>query len=208
MTILKAIYKLIFGVDYGSLWRQFAQENHGIYSSTNEDKVEFRYKEFTITFEIYTHFAVVGGSSYEHVYTKGIVEFISLDSFKLLITPHWFIDSIGELFGKKDIQIGDMPFDNKFTVKSNNEGKTLLLLSNNSILKILQDLKTIRLELSDDEGLFGERPKDGNFMLYYVLDGKIECIEQLNKLYRLFTESLDSLSKLNSIEPRKASSQY
>jgi len=206
MTILKDIYKSIFGKDYGPVWQQFAKENSGTYSPISDDRVEFPYKDFTITFDAYIHYTVVGGSSYEHEYTRGLVEFISPDSFKLLITQQGFIDNVGKLFGAQDIQIGDKQFDKKFIVKSNDEGKALLTLSNNSITKALQDLKTVRLDITDGEGLWSEKPKEGKFMLYYVLDDKITHIDQLNKVYGLFADTLDTLTKLNSIKPTKASS--
>ncbi len=202
MTILKDIYKSIFGKDYGSVWQQFAKESHGTYSQINDDRVEFPYKDFSITFDAYTHYTVVGGSSYEHEYTRGLVEFISPDSFKLLITQQGFIDNVVKLFGAQDIQIGDKQFDKKFLVKSNDEGKALLTLSNNSITKALLDLKTIRLDITDGEGLFSEKPTQGLFMLYFVLDEKITSMDQLNKLYRLFGDTLDTLTKICSIRPK------
>ncbi len=206
MTIIKDIYKSIFGKDYGPVWQQFAKESRGTYSPISDARVEFPYKDFKITFDAYTHYTVVGGSSYEHEYTRGLVEFISPDGFKLLITQQGFIDNVGKLFGAQDIQIGDTQFDKKFMVKSNDETKALLTLSNNSILKALQQLKTIRLDITNDEGIWSEKPKEGNFMLYYVLDGKITHIDQLNKLYSLFADTLDTLTKINSIKPTKASS--
>jgi hypothetical protein len=206
MTILKDIYKSIFGKDYGLVWQQFAMDSRGIYSPASNDRVQFPYKDFTVTFDAYTHYTVVGGSSYEHEYTRGLVEFVSPDSFKLIITQQGFIDNVGKIFGTQDIQIGDKQFDKKFMIKSNDESKVLLTLSNNSITKALQDLKTVCLEITDGEGLWSEKPREGNFMLYYVLDDKITNINQLNKLYRLFTDTLDALTKLNSAKPTKASS--
>ena len=206
MTIFKDIYKSIFGKDYGPIWRQFANENNGTYLPVSDDRVQLPYKDFTITLDTYTNYTVVGGSSYEAEYTRGLVEFACHDNFKLLITQQGFIEKVGKVFGAQDIRIGEKQFDKKFMVKSNDEGKTLLVLSNNSITKLLQDIKTIRLDITDGEGLWDEKPSEGNYMLYFVADGKITHIDHLNKLYRLFSDTLDTLTKLNSIKPVKASS--
>ena len=146
MTILKDLYKSIFGKDYGPVWQQFAINKQGIYSPISNDRVQFHYKDFTVTFDAYTHYTIVGGSSYEYEYTRRLVEFVSPDSFKLIITQQGFMDNVGKLFGAQDIQIGDRQFDKKFMIKSNDESKALLTLSNNSITKALQELKTVRFE--------------------------------------------------------------
>jgi hypothetical protein len=206
MTILKDIYRTIFGKDYTSIWQQFAKEKGGTYLPISGDRVQYKYKGFTITFDAYIHYVVVGGSSYEYEYTRGQVEFICPDNFKLLITQQGLIDNISKLFGMQDIQIGNKQFDKKFIVKSDDESKTLLLLSNNSITKSLQELEPVRFDITDGEGLWDEKPVAGNFMLYFVLKEKIKHIEQLNKMYSLFSETIDTLIKLNSMKPIKASS--
>ena len=206
MTIIKDIYKSIFGKDYAPVWRQFAQEKGGRYLPISDDRVLFPYKGFAITFDAYTHYVVVGGSSYEYEYTRGQVEFFCPDNLKLLITQQGLIDNVAKLFGMQDIQIGDKQFDKTFIVKSNDEAKTLLLLSNSAITKSLQDLKPVRFDITDGEGLWDEKPEEGNFMLYFVLKDKIKHIEQLNKLYSLFSYTIDTLTKLNSMKPTKASS--
>ncbi len=201
MTIFKEIYNSFFAKDYGTVWKKFAKENNGAYLPISDDRVQFVYKDFLLTFDAYTHYSVVGGSSYEHHYTRGFVEFICPNNFNLRITEQGFFENIGKLFGSQDIQIGDEDFDDTFMVKSNDEPKAMLFLSNNSITKVLQDLKTVRLDISNGEGLWGEHPKEGNFMIYFVLDEKIIHIEQLNKLYRLFAESINMLKQLGSIKP-------
>jgi hypothetical protein len=206
MTIIKDIYKSIFCKDYAPVWRQFAQEKGGTYLPIGNDRVQFPHKDFTITFDAYIHYVVVGGSSYEYEYTRGQVEFFCPDNFKLLITQQGLIDNVAKLFGMQDIQIGDKQFDKNFVIKSNDEPKTLLLLSNSSITKSLQDLKPVRFDITDGEGLWDEKPEAGNFMLYFVLKDKIKHIDQLNKMYSLFSDTIDTLIKLNSMKPIKARS--
>ena len=206
MTILKDIYRSIFGKDYTPVWQQFAKEKGGTYLPISDDRILVQYKNYTITVDAYTHYVVVGSNSYEYEYIRGQVEFICPDNFKLLITPQGLINNISKLFGMQEIQIGDKGFDKKFIIKGNDEVKTLLFLSNNAITQSLQDLKPVRFDITDGDGLWDEKPGDGNSMIYFVSKGKIKHIEQLHKMYNLFSDTIDTLTKLNSMKPVKASS--
>ncbi len=203
MTILKTIYRSIFGKDYGPIWRQFAKEIKGTYFPGGEEKVEFTYKDHKITFDTHTHYTSVGGSSRENDYVRGMVEFQSQDNLKLLIIPQDLIENIAKLFGAQDIIIGDKPFDKKFMVKGNDEYKAQLILSNNSIKKNLMKQDLIRLEITNEEGLFDEKVKEGNYMLYYVSEKKVTHIDELNKLYYLFVDLIDVLTKESTIKVKK-----
>lgn len=203
MTIFKTIYRSIFGKDYSSVWRQFAKESNGTYLPGGEQKVEFPYKDHKIIFDTYTHYTNVGGSSRESEYVRAMVEFQSPDSLKLILIPQDLIETIAKLFGAQDIVIGDKAFDKKFMIKGNDEYKAQLILSNSSIKKALMELEFVRLEISNEEGLFGEKVNEGNYMLYYVSEEKITHIDQLNKMYRLFGDMLDVLTKVSSIKVKR-----
>ena len=80
------LYRYFFGKDFGPVWQQFAKENGGEYAPVIDDRVLVPYKNFTITFDAFTNYTIVGGSAYKTEYTRGLVEFNSSDNFKLLIT--------------------------------------------------------------------------------------------------------------------------
>ena len=199
MSILKDIYKSIFGKDFSSVWHQFANENCGTIMPVPSNTVQFFYKGLIITFDAYTHYTTSGGNSYDAEFTRGYVEFVSKDDFSLFITKQGFIEKFKKLFGSQDIEIGERQFDEKFIVKSNDETKAILYLANTSITKLLVEMKTICLDITDGEGLWNEKPSLGNYMLYFIADGQVTEIKQLNQLFQLFTCSVDTLIKLNSI---------
>lgn len=209
MSLIADLYRSIFRKDYESVWRQFASQNGGTYAPIISDRVVIPYKNYTLTFDDYTHYTVVNQNSYESAFTRGIVEFTCSGNFahsdsfpgKFLITQQGFIENISKIFGAQDIQLGDKSFDKKFMVKGNDEAKVKTLLSDSSILKLIIQNKTLRLTITDEEGLFGEKPKAGNMMLYYVLDEKIKQLNQLNTIHSLFVHILDSLEKNYSIKP-------
>ncbi len=204
MGLFKNIYDSLFGKDYGVIWKQFSLENSGIFRfSPRGYKLEYPYGDFLITIETHIHYTTVGGNTYESEYVRVITEFASKDHFNLLITQQGLIENISKFFGAQDVQTGDKRFDKRFMIKSNDEAKTQLILSNSSITNVLLESETIRLAVTDGEGLFNEKPKEGSFMLYYVLDSKIKQIDQLNKIHSLFTNMLDTLAKNATVKPAK-----
>ncbi len=199
MTLFKRIYNSLFGKDYGSVWKQFSKENSGIFRfSSRGYRLDFRYRNFPITIETYSYYTTPEETS---EYVRGVVEFVSLDPFKILLTRQGLMENISKIFGAQDIQIGDKRFDKDFMIKSNDETKTRFLFSKDAVAKILLKNQTIRLEITDEEGLFGEKPKAGNCMLYYILEEEINEINQLNDISLLFKAILDALMEMNVIKP-------
>lgn len=208
MGILTQLYKSLFGRKYQEVWRKFAEDNNGTFvlaKDGNQDSVEIFYQDFKITFDTYTHIIVVGSSSREDEYTRVKVDMLLADNLKFKLFRQGFIDSIGKLFGAQDIVIGDEEFDKAFLIKGNNEYKIQRLFSNPILRNLILSQKDILLEISDTVGIFDEKIEEGNSLLYFISEEKIKSIEQLNILYRLFTELLNQLIKVNSAKPIKAS---
>jgi len=200
MGILREAYKSFFGKEDDSVWRQFAEEKKGKYAPVSDHRVLLKHKEITIAFGAYTHYTVVGHASNPADYTRGFVEFSSKDDFTFCLRHQGFFENVGKLFGMQDIEIGDSSFDKQFIIKSNDEMRTSLFLSNSIVQDSLQKLRTIRFEITNEEGLWGEKPTDGNYMLYFVSQGKITKIDELNNLHQLFVETIDMLIKTNSMK--------
>jgi len=200
MPLIADIYRAIFKKDYSFVWQQFARGKSGTYTPVPDDKVQYTYKGFLISFDSYTHYVSAGDKTYGSIYTRGVAAFTSSSDFTLSISQQGVPDNIGEVFNQHDIQTGNKAFDKRFIIKSNDEAKLLLLLVSRSITSSLQDMKTIRLEITDGDGLFGEKPLKGNFMLYYVMAGKVKEISQLVKLHQLFAKLLDGLVKICAIQ--------
>lgn len=199
MTLFKRIYDSLFGKDYGMVWKQFSKENSGIFRfSPRGYRLDFLYRNFPITIETYSYYTTPEGTS---EYVRGVVEFAVLDPFKLLLTRQGLVENISKIFGAQDIQIGDKRFDKDFMIKSNDETKTRLLFSDASVAEVLLKNQTIRLEITDGEGLFGEKPTEGKSMLYYILEGEINEINQLNDISSLFKTVLDALMEMNVVKP-------
>lgn len=199
MSLFKRIYDSFFGKDYGMVWKQFSKENSGVFRfSPRGYRLDYAHKNFLITIETYSYYTTPEETS---EYVRGVVEFVSQDPFKILLTRQGLVENISKIFGAQDIQIGDKRFDKDFMIKSNDEAITRFIFSKDPLAKILLKNQTIRLEITDGEGLFGEKPKEGNCMLYYILEGEINEINQLNNISLLFKTILDALTEMNVVKP-------
>jgi hypothetical protein len=209
MGILTQLYKSLFGKKYQAVWKQFAKDHNGTFilaNDGNNDGVIIFYQDFKIIFDSYTHIIVVGSSSTEIEFTRVKVELSLADNLKFKLLRKGFVDSIGKLFGAQDIVIGDREFDKAFLIKGNNDFKIQQLFSNTSIRKLVLSQKDIRLEMMDTIGVFDEKIQDGNSLLYFISEDRIKNIEQLNSLYRLFSELLNQLLRISSAKPRETTS--
>lgn len=200
MTIIKTIYTAIFGKNYGPVWKQFAEENKGVYIPSSEERVEIIYKEHKIIFDTYTHYNSAGGSSRETEFVRVRLEYLSVDNLKLVLIPQGIFENIGKLFGSQDILIGNTLFDKKYMIKGNDDYKIQLILSTPSLQKLLMEQELTRLEITNTEGLFDEKVNKGKHMLYFVSENKVTQIEQLNALHTLFLELIQALIKVNSMK--------
>lgn len=72
-------------------------------------------------------------------------------AFRFAIHPQDFIYEIGKLFGIQDITIGYPEFDKHVIVKSNDEAKVKLLLSDADVRSTFQDLSGYTLSITEGD---------------------------------------------------------
>jgi hypothetical protein len=196
MTVIKDLYNAFFGKDYELVWQQFASENNAQFTESNS--VEVLHEGYKIVFDTYTHYSVVGGSSYETEYTRVKAEFISPDNILFRLTKQGFVDTIGKAFGAQDIEIGDKAFDKRFMIKTNDEYKVQSLFSVDIIKHLILSQRDIHLEIIQHQGIFEEPVKEGYSMLYYISETVVKEKEQLESLLKLYSALLTQLTKLRS----------
>lgn len=199
MGLLNSIIRSLFGKDNTDIWHQFAVEKNGTYAPVSDHRVLLQRKGAVITFDNYYDYPNVGNASGVNL-TRGIAEFVAVDQYTLTITRQGVAENIGKAFGAQDIRIGVQPFDKTFMIKSNDETKTQQLLNDDLIQQLLLEIHPIRLAITNGEGLWNERPKEGHFMLYVVSEDPVKTIAQLDEFYLLMTELLDRLTLSKSIK--------
>lgn len=191
---LKSTFKAFFGKDESGPWRQFAEQVGGAFHfAMGEYHVTVNHKGFDVRLSSYTHYSTAGNTTYESDYTVGRLFFVSRDGFELLLTKEGWIEKLGKLFGLRELQIHSDEFDRKYLVRSEDETKTRLLLATPNIMESILQLKLLRLQISDQEGLFGEKPPSEEHMIYAVLHWKVTTPGEMNELLELFKLLIDAL---------------
>lgn len=202
---LKTIFSTNLGNDNGRSWQNFAKEVKGNYSTPyGEDMVDFYIKNYKVVFDNHTHHIVLDTGTSEREYSRGIVEFVSPDNLKMRILPQDLIETIGKFFGAQDITIGNKAFDRKFMIKGNNESQIKFLLDG-IIRDFLLRQKIVRFEITDGEGIFDEKPKEGHYMIYYLSETKINDEDQLRELYNFFDELIRKVAEPNRLNYKTSS---
>lgn len=189
------------GPEMENVWKQFANEIGGKYNTGQgycEDSVEVNYQKWQITFDAYMISSTVGKSTVMRDYTRVRARFKTQDNFKLTIYRKGLLSTIGKLFGAQDIIIGVPDFDNAYIIKGTDDFKVATIFSNRKIRELVDSLEKVHLEITDDEGSFGDLLPYGTLELYYNVENIITDGVQLRSLFLLFCELLNELSKLSS----------
>lgn len=56
----------------------------------------------------------------------------------------------------------------------------------------------LRIDITNGEGLFGERPEANHFMIYFVMNRKVELLEQLERIMTLLSRLIKGLENCGS----------
>lgn len=74
--------------------------------------------------------------------------------YNFLIFPEDFTDKIGKIFGLKDIEVGDLEFDKKFIIKSNNANQVKKMLTFETRRFLIEnDVANFKLENIGDKSI-------------------------------------------------------
>jgi hypothetical protein len=188
----------IFGARRAEIWRQLCSEigadfiDGGFWKG---NKVQAHLKNWTVTLDIYTV-----STGHSHVeYTRMRAPFVNRDGFRFRIYRKGLFSGLGKALGMQDIESGhSTAFDEAFILQGNDESKVRRLLANPEVRRLLEAQPQVRLELKDDEGLFGPRFPEGVDELMFLSLGFIKDVERLKALFDLFHEVLEELHRIGS----------
>ena len=191
-------WKDIFGPSREEIWRQLCQEIGGDFIDGGfwgGDKVQVRSGVWTLTLDIYTV-----STGHAHIsYTRLRAPFVSRDGFRFLIYRKGLFSGLGKMLGMQDIETGhSVHFDEGFIVKGNDETKVRALFANPEVRRLIDEQPDVRLELKDDVGTFRKIFPEGVDEIEFLAHGEIKDVARLKKLYDLFAEVLDQLTRMGS----------
>ena len=189
--------KGIFGPSQEEVWMQFAHEIEADFISGGvfkTKKVVAKFENWVITIDTYTQSTGKTSSTF----TRIRAPYVNQDGFYFKIYNKSIFSGIGRTLGMQDVEIGYPDFDEQFIIKGNDESKLRELFSSDKIRELISSQKNIRIEVKDDEGMFGSDFPDGLDELYFEAAGVIKDIERLKSLYMLFALVLNKLCLMGS----------
>ena len=199
------IVRGLFGPSRQEIWKQLSEEIGARYVEGGlwkGDKVEAVHGEWTVTLDSYA----VSTGKVTVVYTRMRAPYINPDGFRFTIYRHGLFSGIGRLFGMQDVDIGDEPFDREFIIKGTDEAKLRALFGSPRIRELVRQQPEIRLTVRDaDRNWFGPKYPDDVDELVFEVAGVIKDVERLKRLYDLFAEVLDQLTRMGSAYERAPS---
>jgi hypothetical protein len=185
----------IFGPGKEEVWRQLAAEVSGTFVDGGffgKDAVEVRHGDWLIRLDT----RVVSTGKVTIIYTQLLAPFANPDKFRFSITRQNIFTDIGKFFGMQDIAVGYPAFDEAFLIQGTDAEKVCRLFSNTLIRELLAELPKVHFEVKPNEGIFSTPPPAGTELLYFRNMGIIKDLDRLKKLYSLFAETLEELSRL------------
>jgi hypothetical protein len=192
---------LSFFNSHEEVWSQLAAEWQGQFVEGNwrkHDKVEARWKNWTITMDKY----VVSTGKTMVVFTRFRAPYVNADGFRFRIYRKSIFTGIGKKLGLvQDIEIGEPRFDEQFVIQGNPEDKLRAMLRKPELRTLLDAQPDVSFEVKDDEGWFGATFPEGVDELYFLAHGVIKDLEQLRGVYQLFAAVLDHLTETGSAYP-------
>ena len=183
----------LVGPGHEEIWQQFAAQVGGRFTDGGwfgQDRVDAQWQQWTLTLDFY----VMSHGKTSTKYTRMRVPYVSRDGFRFKVYRAGFFTPMGKALGLvEDHEIGEERFDEKFVVQGPDEARVRRMLRHDRIRALIEDQPDICFEVKGDEGYFGQTFPDGVDELHFQAVGEIKDLDQLRRLYDLFTEVLDYL---------------
>lgn len=186
-----------FGPSRDEVWRQLAEEIEASFQDGGfwkKGRVQAEHGPWTITLDEYT----AHQNNHNQTYTRLRAPYVNPDGFRFTIYRKSIFSGLGKFLGMQDLEIGDPVFDDAFILKSNDEAKLRMLLSDLKLRDRFHRQPTLNLTVRDSEGWFGPKFPDNVDELCFQVHGVIKDIERLKSLFELFAVVLDQLCKIGS----------
>src|SRR5688572_22255608 len=126
----------IFGPSKKEIWTQLSDRVHGQFVDGGfwkGDKVIVEHGGWALTLDT---FAVSTGKV-TIVYTRMRAPFVNPSGFRFDVYRKSVFSGIAKFFGMQDVEVGDPLFDHDFIVKSDDESRVRMLLSNTRIREMI-----------------------------------------------------------------------
>jgi len=186
------LLKSLFGPSREEMWRQVATKVGASYVEGGlfgADKVVAQTGEWLVVLETYT----TSDGKNSQTNTRMSAPYLNAEGLSFRIYRETIFTPLGKLFGLKDIEVGDPAFDDQFVIKSNSPARIKELLASPLIKRLMAMQPAFSLQVSDDEGFFGQDYGPAVDRLVFEVPGVVKDPHLLEGLFTLFAELLDEV---------------
>lgn len=192
--LIKEFYRSFFGKDYTSIWKEVAKQNNGTYHYGPGHGITFSYKGHTVIVDEYTHYILAGSLCKEIPSIRVRVEFQPMSGVTALVRRQGLVDSVGKLFGLKEITVGNNPIDRKYLIRGDDEYTISELLTEPFVASVLSKKYIVRLAVSNDPGLYDEPVAEGKHMLYVLAEESVKLKHQITDFVALSQRLIERMT--------------
>jgi hypothetical protein len=185
------LWKDIFGESQREVWLRLANELHGSFDAggwAKAPKVTARLGGYDIVLDTYT--VSTGQSS--QTFTRMRAPFVNAGGLRFLIHRASIFTGMAKALGKQDIDVGEPGFDDDWVIQGSNVDRVRALLSDPTLRALIASQPRLRMQVVDNEGLFGPKYSDDVDVLQFTESGVIRDQQRLSRLFALFAAWLNA----------------
>lgn len=187
-----SLWRRLFGKSQKEAWGELAAQLDGAFVAggmLGTHKVTARLGGFDLVLDTYT----VSTGQTSMVYTRLSAPFINGTGLRMSVHRASFFSPLARALGKQDIEVGDALFDRDLVISGNDEAGVRLVLADPALRALMLAQPRIRLEIADDEGMFGARYGSRVDLLRFTEVDVIKDVDRLRGLFSVFAALLHAL---------------
>jgi len=187
------------------IWAELWEILGGVYLNPEgwrQDKLKVTHSDWMVMLDFHTH----GGHRSHATYTRFRSAFDNSEGFHFTVEHQGLVDSLFNLIGLPDVEVGDEEFDKLFHVKSNDAPRVRALLTDNQLRQLLLEEPKLFLQLRDMKEPPDDGIPDAAGEVVMEVRGKVTDPERLKRLYMTFARALARLCESGAAYPTKGMS--
>ncbi len=186
-----------FGVHENDLWKALSDALGGTLTDrkgSRHDKVVAKVGQWTVTLDVHAE----AGYRSEHVYTRLRAPFVNPDGLRLAISHQTVFSNIGKLVGMSDIEVDHDPFDKMYYIQGSDPEKLRALFDDDQLRELIKTEPYIHLQVRDAGNWFEDYYPNDVDELVLEVEGEVQDLERLKRLFDIFALMMDDLCLLGS----------
>lgn len=176
------------------VWRQLSEQLGADFvdrQGWRQDKIIAHHDGWTVTLDVHSE------PRYRHemLYTRFRAAYRNPRGLRFNIYHQGIWSTIAAALGGQDVKTGDAELDKRFIVKANDEQAIRRLLADERLRRMLLRDDDVHLHVRDSGDWFAQQFPEGIDELVLEVEGRVEDLPRLRRLYELLAHMLHLLDE-------------